>query len=60
VHMRADGDARFPAIDTKLWRETARSEHASGAEDEAAFAFVSYQRVSPVPPTGTLQAPGTV
>ena len=22
VHMRADGDARFPAIDPKLWRES--------------------------------------
>ncbi|HEX4043459.1 MAG TPA: dihydrofolate reductase [Xanthobacteraceae bacterium] len=44
VHQRVDGDARFPAIDPKLWRENARSEHPPGAGDEAAFAFVSYER----------------
>jgi dihydrofolate reductase len=46
VHKRVDGDARFPAIDTKLWRESARSEHNPGPQDEAAFAFVSYERES--------------
>ena len=45
VHKRIDGDARFPAIDPKLWRETERSEQLPGAEDEAAFAFVTYERV---------------
>lgn len=44
VHKRADGDARFPAIDPKIWRETSRSERQPAAEDEAAFAFVSYAR----------------
>jgi dihydrofolate reductase len=45
VHKRVDGDARFPAFDSELWRETARSEQGPGAEDEAAFALVTYERV---------------
>jgi dihydrofolate reductase len=45
VHKRIDGDARFPAIDPKLWRESARSGHKPGAEDDAAFAFVTYERL---------------
>ena len=50
VHKRADGDTRFPAIDAKRWRETARTEHKPGAQDEAGFAFVTYQRVvNPAP-----------
>jgi dihydrofolate reductase len=44
VHARIDGDAHFPALDSKLWRETGRSEHQAGLEDEASFAFVTYQR----------------
>jgi dihydrofolate reductase len=46
VHTRADGDVRFPAIDPKLWHESDRSEHERGADDEAAFAFVNYQRTA--------------
>jgi dihydrofolate reductase len=44
VHKRIDGDAHFPAIDPNEWLESARSEHESAAEDEAAFAFVTYER----------------
>jgi dihydrofolate reductase len=44
VHKPADGETRFPAIDAKQWRETARSEHKPGPQDEAAFAFVTYER----------------
>lgn len=44
VHKRVDGDARFPAIDPKLWHESARDEHPAGVEDEAAFAFVTYSQ----------------
>jgi dihydrofolate reductase len=46
VHKRVDGDARFPAIDSTLWRETARSAHEPGPQDEAAFAFVTHERVN--------------
>jgi dihydrofolate reductase len=44
VHKRVDGDALFPAIDPQVWRESDRDEHAPAAEDEAAFAFVTYRR----------------
>jgi dihydrofolate reductase len=50
VRKRVDGDARFPAIDAKLWRETARSAQKPGPDDEAEFAFVTYQRVVNVRP----------
>jgi dihydrofolate reductase len=46
VHKRVDGDTRFPAIDSKIWRETARSEQKPGPQDDVAFAFVSYERAS--------------
>jgi len=51
VRKRVDGDARFPAIDPKLWRETARSAHKPGPDDEAEFAFVTYERVVNVRPS---------
>ena len=44
VHKQVDGDAHFPAIDPQLWHESARDEHEATAEDEAAFAFVTYRR----------------
>jgi len=44
VHKKVDGDARFPKIDLALWKEATRSEHPPAAEDEAAFAFVTYVR----------------
>jgi dihydrofolate reductase len=46
VHSRVEGDTRFPAIDPKAWREIARREQKPAADDEAAFAFVTYQRVA--------------
>ena len=44
VYKHVDGDIHFPAIDPKLWREVARDEREPGADDEAPFAFVSYER----------------
>jgi dihydrofolate reductase len=44
VHKRVEGDVRFPAIDPKIWRETAREEREPQAEDEALFAFANYER----------------
>ena len=46
VHRAVDGDAYFPAIDRSVWHETARDEHAAAAGDDAAFAFVIYQRAA--------------
>jgi dihydrofolate reductase len=45
VHKQIDGDAYFPAIHAGEWRESARSEHEAAAEDEAGFAFVTYERL---------------
>jgi dihydrofolate reductase len=44
LHKPVEGDARFPAIDRQIWREGARSEQQPGPQDEAAFAFVTYER----------------
>jgi dihydrofolate reductase len=44
VHKQIEGDAHFPAIDPNEWHESARSEHEAATEDEAAFAFVTYER----------------
>jgi len=44
VHRRVAGDTLFPAIDRKVWREIAREEHAPAADDDAAFALVTYER----------------
>jgi dihydrofolate reductase len=46
VHKRVEGDAHFPAIDAKAWHEVARSEQQPAAEDEASFAYVTYERAS--------------
>ncbi len=44
VHKQIDGDAYFPAIDPNEWHESARAEHEAASEDEAAYAFVTYER----------------
>jgi dihydrofolate reductase len=46
VHKSADGDVRFPAIDDGVWQEITRIEQQPAAEDEAAFAFVTYGRAA--------------
>ena len=44
VHARPQGDTFFPPIDERLWRATARSDHAAGPKDEAGFSYVTYER----------------
>ena len=44
LHKPIEGDTRFPQIDPKVWRESARSEHQAGPQDDAAFALVTYER----------------
>jgi dihydrofolate reductase len=48
VHKRVAGDARFPAIDLKVWQEIARSAHDPAADDEVSFAFVTYARINTI------------
>jgi dihydrofolate reductase len=44
VHKRVEGDTRFPPIDANVWHEIVREEHEAAAGDDAAFAFVIYER----------------
>jgi dihydrofolate reductase len=44
VHMRPEGEVRFPAIDATLWHEISRSEHAAADDDDSAYVFVDYVR----------------
>ena len=44
VHMRPQGDILFPPIDPAVWREVERSEYPAGAQDDAGFAFVVFER----------------
>ncbi len=44
VHARPEGDAYFPPIDARVWRESARREHPAGPQDEAAYAEITYVR----------------
>jgi dihydrofolate reductase len=47
VHASPAGDTLFAPLDKTVWEEVARTEHPSGADDSAAFAFVSYCRRGP-------------
>lgn len=44
VKAKPEGDKLFPEIDPAVWRETARSEHAAGPDDDAGFSIVTYVR----------------
>ena len=44
VHAAPEGDTRLAPIDRTVWQEVARTENPPGANDSAAFAFVSYRR----------------
>jgi dihydrofolate reductase len=46
VHARPEGDAVFPAFDDAGFRQTARSEHPAGPDDEFSFAFASFERAA--------------
>ena len=47
VHAAPSGDTRFAPIDKAVWEEVARVENAAGADDSAAFSFVTYKRRRP-------------
>jgi dihydrofolate reductase len=49
VRISVEGDARFPAIDPTVWFESTRGEHQPTAEDDARFAFVTYERAAAMP-----------
>jgi len=42
VHASPDGDTHFAAIDKAVWQEVARVRNPAGADDSAAFSYVTY------------------
>src|SRR5271169_5386447 len=46
IHRAVEGDAYFPAIDGRNWHEIARDEQKAAAGDDAAFAYLTYERAS--------------
>jgi dihydrofolate reductase len=44
VHLRPEGDTRFPPFDAELWKETERTEHPAAPGDEASFTVLAYER----------------
>jgi dihydrofolate reductase len=51
VALDANGEARFPPIDPRVWREITRVTGERGPRDEADFAFVEYERIDFSRPT---------
>jgi dihydrofolate reductase len=47
VHMSPPGDTILAPIDSAVWREVARSEHAAGPDDAANFTLMVYERSAP-------------
>ena len=44
VHLTAEGDTRFPAIDPAVWNEAGRLQHPAGPGDDASFTTMVYER----------------
>ena len=44
IDLAPEADTFFPAIDPRSWRETARQHQSAAPGDDAAFAFVTYER----------------
>jgi dihydrofolate reductase len=44
VHLKPDGDTRFPTIDAGVWKEVQRTEHGAGTDDEADYTVLVYER----------------
>ena len=44
VALEPDGDAWFPPVDLKVWREEKRTSFTKSSDDEASFDFISYVR----------------
>ena len=44
VHARPQGDTLFPELAAADWHEVARREFPAGADDDAAFSILTYER----------------
>lgn len=47
VHLRPDGDAKFPAIDAAVWKEVQRTDCGAGPGDDAPYTVHLYERMRP-------------
>jgi dihydrofolate reductase len=47
VHATIDGDAFFPELNAKQWREIAREDYPADERHAHAYSFVTLERVSP-------------
>lgn len=45
VHAEVEGDASFPPIDCKRWREMSREDHPADARHSHSYSFVRYERL---------------
>lgn len=45
IDASTDGDAYFPAIDSAVWRETAREHHEADEKNIYNYDFVTYERI---------------
>jgi dihydrofolate reductase len=48
VHLRPDGDTKFPDIDPDMWREVERTDYPAGPDDDASYTVFVYERRSGV------------
>ena len=46
VHEDTEGDVMLADLPASEWREVAREEHARGAGDDAAYTYLTYQRIA--------------
>ncbi|MGA7485968.1 MAG: dihydrofolate reductase [Xanthobacteraceae bacterium] len=44
VHLKPDGDTKFPAIDPDVWKEVQRTEHGAGPDDDVGYTAHVYER----------------
>lgn len=45
VHLTPDGDAFFPELDTRQWREMQREDVEATSDSAIAYSIVTYQRI---------------
>ena len=46
VDVDVDGDTFFPALATRVWRESAREEFSASDRNDHDFTLITYERVS--------------
>lgn len=44
VHAMVEGDAFFPEIDVKKWKESGREDHPKDARNQYGYSFIAYEK----------------